>query len=57
MHSTQIKIKIEVEKEAILVVVYEIRTNNNNMKTIPMEENVVTLEARGATVHGKGTNM
>ena len=59
LHSTQIKLKVEVEKEAISMVIHEIRANNNNRKTGPMEEDVVTLEARGAkedAVHGKGTS-
>ena len=59
LHSTQIKIKVEVEEEVILVVIHEIRTNSNNRKTSPMEEDMVTLEARGAKediVHGKGTS-
>ena len=59
LHSTQIKIKVEVEEEAVLVAIHEIRTNSNNKKTSQMEEDVVTLEARGAKediVHGKGTS-
>ena len=59
LHSTQIRIKAEVEKEAVLVAIQQIRTNNNNRKTSPMEEDVVTLKAEGAKedkVHGKGIN-
>ena len=57
MHSTQIKIKAKVEEEAILVAIQEIRTNNNNRKTSPMEEDMVTPEVVGAKedeVYGKG---
>ena len=59
LHVTQIKIKAEVEEEAVLVAVQQIRTNSNNRKTNPMEEDMVTLEAGGAKedeVHGKGIN-
>ena len=40
--------------------IHEIRTNSNNKKTNPMEEDIVTIEAREAkedVVHGKGSNM
>ena len=36
--------------------IQQIKTNSNNMKTSPMEEDMVTLEAGGAKedkVHGK----
>ena len=59
LHSSQIRIKVEVEEEAVLVAVQQIKTNSNNRKTSPMEEDVVTLEAGGAKedeVHGKGIN-
>ena len=59
LHSSQIRIKAKVEEEAILVPVQQIRTNSNNTKTSPMEEDVVTLEAGGAKedeVHGKRIN-
>ena len=39
--------------------VQQIKTNSKNKKTNPMEEDVVTLEVRGAkedTIHGKGTS-
>ena len=42
-----------------MVVVHKIRTNNNNRKISPMDEDMVTLEVGGAkedVVHGKGTN-
>ena len=51
--------KGEVEEKAVLVAVQQIRTNINNRKTNPMEEDVVTLEAGGVKedeVHGKGIN-
>ena len=57
--STRIQVEAGVEEEAVLVAVQEITTSSNNKKTSPMEEDVVTLEARGAKedeVHGKGIN-
>ena len=59
-HSTQIRVEAEVEEEAVLVAVQQIRTNSNNRKTSPMEEDVVTLEAGGAkevVVDGKEAKM
>ena len=59
LHSTQIRIKAKVEEKAILEVVQQIRTNSNNRKTSPMEEDMVTLEIGGAKedeIHGKGIN-
>ena len=60
LHSTQIRITVEVEKEAVLVAIQQIRTNSNNRKTSPMEEDVVTLEVGGAKevmVDGKKARM
>ena len=60
LHSTQIRIKAEVEEETVLVAVQQIRTNSNNRKTSPMEEDVVTLEAGGAkevVVDGKEAKL
>ena len=57
LRSTQNRIKTEVEEETTLVAIQEIRTNSNNRKTNCMEEDMVTLEARGAKeheVHGRG---
>ena len=48
LHFAQIRIKAEVEEEAVLVAVQQIRTNSNNRKTSPMEEDVVPLEVGGA---------
>ena len=42
-----------------MVAVQQMRTNNSNKKTSPMEEDVVILEAGGTKedeVHGKGIN-
>ena len=42
-----------------MVDVHEIKTNSNNGKTNPMEEDMVTLEVRGAkedAIYGKGTS-
>ena len=59
LYSTRIRIKAKVEEEAVVVAVQQIKTNSNNKKTSPMEEDMVTLHARGAkegVVDGKGTN-
>ena len=59
MHSTQIKVEAEVQEKAILVVIHDVRTNNNNRRTSPMKEDVITLEvgrAKEDIVHGKGTS-
>lgn len=48
LHSTYIRVEAEIEEEANLVAVQEIKANNNNMKSSPMEEDVVALVARGA---------
>ena len=61
LSSTQMLEEVEVEvEEADLEAMVEIKISNKLKKTSPMEEDVVTLEARGAkevVVDGKEAKM